>query len=176
MFRQTRGFHRWVGILLFPFLLLIAATGFLLATKSTCGFVRPPEADGIEIASLAETITLERAAESVFALGIAELNKREDIDRIDYRPRSNVFKIVSKEGYHEVQVDGKSGEILSVAKRFDQFTEDLHDLSFFSKMLNRYWLPIVAVSLFALTIAGGIIFVTPMIRRAKFRKQQRLKD
>ena len=38
----------------------------------------------------------------------------EAIDRIDYRPGSNIFKVVTNEGYLEVQVDGAAGQRVPV--------------------------------------------------------------
>src|SRR5688572_9278823 len=172
MYHRLRSIHRWIGLIGSIFLAVISATGFLLATKGSIGWIRPPEADGEEIASLAETVTNHQAAEAAFALNIPELRSMKDIDRIDYRPKSNVFKIVSKEGYHEVQVDGKSGKVLQVARRNDQLAEDIHDMSYFADAVHKYWLPVVAVLLFGLAITGIVIFFVPVVRRWRFRRSQ----
>src|SRR5678815_3140659 len=127
MYHRTRSLHRWLGITAAIFLAVIGVTGFLLATKDSLGWVKPATHSGADIAHLGEVISLDEAAKSALALGIAELRSRGDIDRIDYRPEKNVFKVVSTTGYHEVQVCGSTGKVLNVAKRVDQLTEDIHD-------------------------------------------------
>ena len=172
MYHRLRSFHRWIGLFGSIFLAVISATGFLLATKGSIGWIRPPESDGSAIESLAELVTNHQVAEAAFSLNIPELRSMRDIDRIDYRPKSNVFKVVSKEGYHEVQVDGTSGKVLQVAKRNDQLAEDIHDMSYFADALHKYGLPVVAVILFCLAVTGIIIFTVPVVRRWRFKRSQ----
>lgn len=173
MYHLLRTVHRWVGIFGSLFLLLISVTGFLLATKGTFGWVRPPERAGAPVDALSEVVSVDRAATAAFALGLPELTARDHIDRIDYRPASNVFKIVSKRGYHEVQVCGATGTVLQVAKRVDQLAEDLHDLSFLHSGLHAYWLPVVAVLLLYLSASGIAMFSTPVLRRWRYRRKVR---
>lgn len=173
MYHRLRVLHRWIGLIGSLFLVLISATGFLLATKSTFGWVRPPESKGTPLQSLSDLVAVDLAANAAFALGIKELKTYKDIDRIDYRPKSNVFKIVSKEGYQEVQVDGSTGEVLQVGFRLDQMAENIHDLSYFSATLRTYWLPVVAVLLFLLGVTGIFLFFVPVVRRWRYRHSQR---
>jgi uncharacterized iron-regulated membrane protein len=172
MYRSIRSIHRWIGLLASLFLMTLAVTGTLLATKKTTGWVRPPEAEGSAFESLSELVSVERASAAAFALGIAELQTTKDIDRVDYRPKSNILKIVSKEGYHEVQVDGRTGEVLRVSHRMDQLVEDIHDLSYFSDWMNGYFLPVVGLGLFTLGLTGVVIFFVPVVRRFRFRAKR----
>lgn len=173
MYHLLRSWHRWIGAVVAIFLATIAVTGFLLATKGTFGWVRPPEAKGEKVAAASEIVALGVVAEAAFSVGIADLQTLQDIDRIDYRPKSNIFKVVSKKGYHEVQVDGKTGKVLQVAKRNDQLAEDIHDLSFFHDLLKDWWLPVVAIALLAMSLTGAIIFAVPYVRRARYRKSKK---
>lgn len=172
MFHLLRTTHRWIGLSAAIFLLVISATGFLLATKDTFGWVKPKTHDGAEIHGLEQVVSLDQAARAAFAEGIPELQTKEDIERIDYRPDKNVFKIVTHRGYHEVQVCGQTGEVLNVATRVDQIAEDIHDMRFFSDKLHLYGLPIVAILLFGLGVTGVCIFFVPVIRRWKFRHRK----
>lgn len=172
MFRFTRSLHKIIGLVAALFLAIVAVTGFLLATKDTLGWVKPETKSGEEVSNFAEVVSMETVGDAVFALGIAELKVWKDIERVDYRPSKNVFKVVSEKGYHEVQVDGKTGKVLGVAQRVDQLSEDIHDFSFFAKWMHAYWLPIVAIVLLALAISGVGMYLTPVIRRWKFKKQQ----
>lgn len=170
MYHRFRFLHKWVGFFACLALLLISVTGFLLSTKKTFSWIRPSEKGGQKFESFAELASLDTVANSVFALGIAELQKREHIDRIDYRPKSNVFKVLSKKGYHEVQVDGTTGNVVNVAKRNDHFIEALHDFSWFHDLANLYGLPVVAVGLCFLAASGIGIFFVPVVRRWKHKK------
>src|SRR5688572_3271122 len=173
MYHRLRALHRWIGLTASVFLMTLAVTGTLLALKNTTGWIRPAEAPGAKIKGLNEVVTVDEAAKAAFALGIAELQTMKDIDRVDYRPKSNVFKIVSKEGYHEVQVDGKTGEVVQVAHRIDQFVEDIHDLSMFADWMRGYFLPFVGLFLFTLGLTGVIIFFVPVARRMKMKRSRR---
>jgi len=172
MYHLFRSFHRWLGIIGALALIVIASTGFLLATKDTFGWVKPKTHSGADMAELSEVVSLDTAAKSAFALGIPELQSHEDIDRIDYRPEKNVFKIVSLSGYHEVQVCGKTGDVLNVAKRVDQMAEDIHDFRYFSEKLHLIGSPVVAVLLFGLGATGITIFFVPVVRRWRYRRQK----
>jgi uncharacterized iron-regulated membrane protein len=162
--------HRWMGIFAAVALVLIASTGFLLSTKDTFGWVKPKTHSGGNSSTLHEVVSLHDAAHAAFALGIPELKSKEDIERIDYRPEKNVYKIVAHRGYHEVQVDGKTGKVLNVAKRVDQMAEDIHDFRFFSEKLHLFGLPLVALILFGLGVTGVVIFAVPVFRRWKFKR------
>ncbi len=170
MYRTLRFIHRWVGITGCLFFLCTAVTGFLLATKGSFGWIRPPEREGEPVESLAQVVNVDRAAKAAFAAGIPELSERAHIDRIDYRPKSNVFKVVSKKGYHEVQVCGATGRVLQVAKRVDQLSEDIHDLSFFHPSMHTFWLPVLSILLAYLSLSGIVMFATPLVRRFRYRR------
>ena len=145
MFRFLRQGHKVVGLAAAVFLILLSTTGFLLALKANVAWMRPPVAKAEKLASPAEIASMDSVLASVFALNNPHLQTVNDVDRVDYRPKSNIFKVLSKQGYQEVQVDGKTAKVLSVSFRNDQLAEDFHDLSFFSDALKDYGLPLVAV-------------------------------
>jgi uncharacterized iron-regulated membrane protein len=173
MYRGTRQTHRWVGIVLSIFLVLIAVTGFFLALKAQVGWIRPPEVQAQEVESMAEVISIDAAIASAVGQGNPHITSYRDIDRVDFRPRRNIFKILSREGYIEMQVDGKTGEVLSVSKRNDQLIEDLHDLSWFHENFRTLILPAVAIGLLLLAFSGIGMFFTPVYRRWQFNRQKR---
>jgi uncharacterized iron-regulated membrane protein len=173
MYRGSRIFHRWTGLVASLFLLTLAATGFLLAIKGKVPWMRPPEVSAEAVQSAAAIVELEIVLTAVLALGIPELTSIKDIDRIDYRPKSNIFKVVSKRAYHEVQVDGKTGKVLSVAKRNDQWIEDIHDLSFFHDAGRDWVLPTVSLLLAGLATTGLGLYFTPVVRRWRFRNSHK---
>jgi len=171
MYRFSRQMHRWVGITAALFLLLISVTGFLLANKGRFAWMRPPEANAEKVSAPVEIVSVARASEAAFALGHPELRSMKDVDRVDYRPKSNIFKVISKEGYREVQVDGKTAKVLSSSFRNDQLTEKLHDLSFFGDIAHGVILSLVALALLALASSGIGLFFTPIWRRIVFKRR-----
>lgn len=171
-FHQVRKLHRWAGIAAAVFLLSLAVTGFLLANKKRFAWMRPPERKGASITSLAEVLPPHNAAEVVFAIGDSRIRNMKDIDRIDYRPKSNIYKVISKSGYLEVQVCGSTAKILSKSFRNDQLVEDIHDLSYLGEWAHAWVLPLVAIALATLAFSGFSIFVVPLIRRRQFAKKQ----
>jgi uncharacterized iron-regulated membrane protein len=172
MFRSSRVWHRWTGLAASLFLIVIAATGFFLATKSRFDWVRPATQTGGEV-DLAGMISVEQAAEAALGAGVAQLQSTEDLDRFELHLEDRVYKIHSKEGYQEVQVDAATGEVLSIGRRNDQMLEDMHDFSYVSSALSDWGLPLVAIFLFGLGLTGLVMFFTPVIRRAKFKRQQK---
>ncbi len=170
MYRGSRQTHKWIGISLSLFLALLAITGFLLATKKKFAWMQPPPAEGAKIANASEIISVEQAVQAAYARGHKELQSLDDVNRVDYRPGDNIFKVISNEGYIEVQVDGRTGKVLSDSFRNYQLIEDIHDLSFFADLAHTWLLPAVAIGLATLAITGITIFVTPVYRRWQFKK------
>jgi uncharacterized iron-regulated membrane protein len=171
MYRNARQTHKWIGISLSLFLALLAVTGFFLATKKRFAWMQPPPAEAAQIFLPSEIVTVEMALKAAFALGHDNLQRFEHVDRVDYRPKDNIFKVISNEGYIEVQVDGKTGKVLSSSFRNDQLMEDIHDLSFFADLAHAWLLPAVAIGLATLAATGVAIFMTPVYRRWQFRKR-----
>ncbi|HEY0867498.1 MAG TPA: PepSY-associated TM helix domain-containing protein, partial [Fimbriimonas sp.] len=106
MYRSTRQLHRWAGILAAIFLLVIAFTGFALANKKRFAFLQPPPAQAQPISDASEIVSVEAAVAAAVALGHGDLKSLDDVDRVDYRPGDNIFKVISNKAYREVQVDG----------------------------------------------------------------------
>jgi uncharacterized iron-regulated membrane protein len=173
MYHKIRSWHRTAGVIACLFLIVISATGFLLANKSRFAWMRPPARQGGVVMTMAEVISIERAIEAAIGLNRQQIRHHQDIERVDYRPDKNIFKVISNDGYLEVQVDGKTGEVLSASFRTDQLTEDIHDLSFFTDWLHDYGLSVVAILLFTLASSGIVIYSVPFIRRGRYKRNLR---
>jgi uncharacterized iron-regulated membrane protein len=173
MYHRTRSLHRWIGFVACLFLAVISVTGFFLAMKDRFAFMRPPVQEAASLERAEDILPVAEVLRIAFAAGHPELSEVSEVDRVDYRPGDNVFKVVSKDGYREVQVDGTKGKIVSDAYRNDQLMEDIHDMSFFADVAHGYLLPAVAVCLCLLSITGVIIFLTPIVRRWKFKHKRK---
>lgn len=169
MYRNLRVVHRWIGVFACLFLVLVSATGFLLSLKRSVPAIQPPTLRGEALSENSTILPVATVLENVYALNLSKLKGVDDIDRVDYRPDRNVYKVLSSEDYHEVQVCGLTGKILGVAQRNDHLFEDLHDLRFFSDHLHTWVLPAVALSLFTLGLSGIVMFFVPVVRRWKFK-------
>jgi len=171
MFKTLRKIHKWIGVFACLFLMTMAATGFLLAIKKRAEWLQPAALSGGAVDGPGQVIGMDKVYEAV--RGEPGFESFEDIDRIDYRPDKNLFKVRSKDKLYEVQVDGATGEVLKKAPRNDQLTENIHDMSFFSDAMHDWWLPVVAVGLFSLGLTGVVMFFTPYTRRWKYRRKLR---
>ena len=169
MYHRTRSLHRWIGFTASVFLAVISVTGFFLAMKGRFAFMRPPVQETASLERIEDILPVAEILRIAFDAGHPELSEVKEVDRVDYRPKDNVFKVVSKDGYREIQVDGTQGKIVSNAFRNDQLMEDIHDMSFFADAVHGYLLPVVAVGLCFLSISGIFIFLTPIYRRWKFK-------
>ncbi len=175
MFHKLRSIHKTVGLVACLFLLMLSISGFLLAIKAQVSWVRPETKSGGEVA-LSDMVSMQQVADAAFSAGFAELKSVGDIDRLEFHADKRIFKVISSKGYREVQVDGATGEVLSTGQRNDQLLEDLHDLSFFADGLHTWGLPAVAIGLFLLSVTGIIMYTIPVLRRAKFKREQRAKE
>lgn len=172
MYHRTRALHRWIGFFASLFLAVISVTGFFLAMKDRFAFMRPPVQEAAKLERAQDILPVAQVLQIAYDAGHPELSEIKEVDRVDYRPKDNVFKVVSKDGYREIQVDGTEGKIVSNAFRNDQLMEDIHDMSFFSDLMHGYLLPVVAVCLCTLSISGIIIFLVPIVRRWKFKHRK----
>lgn len=171
MYRTLRALHKWIGLFACLFLAVIAFTGFLLAIKKRAEWLQPATRDGGDITTAAEVISMEAAYEAARSAGGVGFEEFRKLDRVDYRSKQNVFKFRSEDGLMEVQVDGKTGDVLSVSPRRDQLMENIHDMNFFAEWAHAWVLPIVALGLFFLGVSGCIMFFVPVVRRWKFKRR-----
>lgn len=172
MYRRLRVLHRICGLIGALFLILISVTGFALALKSIVPAIKAPTQKGAKIDSPRDLVHPHVVMTSAFGVGLPELAEPKHIDRLELHNSKNIYKVTSKEGYHEVQIDGATGKVLSVSKRNDQLLENIHDLSFFNESFRVYILPIVALMLFILGVSGLVIYFTPIFRRIQFKRQK----
>lgn len=173
MYKGIRNIHKWAGLVACLFLMVISFTGFFLAIKGKVDWMRPKTQTGAEYSQLSDLVSVGLVMESAFAAGYAELSAIEHIDRLEFHAEDRIWKVLSKKGYREVQVDGVTGEVLSKGQRNDQMFEDLHDMSFFAELWHEWGLPIVGILLFFLSLSGVVMFFVPVFRRWKFKAGQK---
>lgn len=160
--RKLRVIHRYLGITLAIFLLISATTGVLLALKKEVAWIQPPTGKGTETdirkwKSLEELSTL--ASQTLYQTHPAQNNN--PIDRMDVRPSKGIVKVLFKNDYWEVQLDGASGEIISIATRQSDWLESIHDGSIISDLFKLVSMNFLGIGLVFLAGSGLWLWYSP---------------
>lgn len=167
--RRFRKYHRVVGLVVAALVIVSALTGILLAFKKDVAAIQPPTVRGSSkdlndfrpLAELSETARL--------ALLTDQPEQAENtVDRIDVRPSKGMAKVIFENGNWEVQIDGATGEILSIDKRHSDWIESLHDGSIVSDGFKLVSMNVLGWGLLILAISGFWLWFGPRrIRRLK---------
>jgi len=164
--RSFRKIHRYIGLLIAVFLLISAVTGILLSLKKDVDIIQPPTQKGVskDLAtwkSIAELSTL--ATTAFYKKYPAQVGNK--IDRLDVRPSKGIAKVLFKEGNWEVQIDGTSGEIKSIAKRYSDWIESLHDGSIISDLFKLISMNLLGIGVLFLMGTGIWLWYGPKVVR-----------
>ncbi|MFT6321644.1 MAG: putative iron-regulated membrane protein, partial [Granulosicoccus sp.] len=87
------------------------------------------------------------------------------------RPSKGIVKVLFEAGNWEVQVDGKSGEVKSVEKRYSDWIESLHDGSIISDGFKLFTMNFLGIGLLFLIGTGVWLWYGPRRVRMKKRKK-----
>lgn len=168
--RKFRNWHRLLGLSLSLLLLVSAITGILLALKKDVNIIQPPSQKGISknldtwksVAELSELATV--------ALHQKYPNQKDNlVDRLDVRPSKGTAKVLFKEGNWEVQIDGTTGEIKSIAKRYSDWIESLHDGSIINDTFKLISMNVLGFGVLFMIITGLWLWYGPK----KYREVKR---
>lgn len=169
-FKLFWNLHKWTGIVAAAFFLMIATTGLLLLLKKRIDWIQPPAIVDME-GGPEQYITIDEVMRIVLAQNHADFQSIDDVDRFDLRPRERVYKVVSKHNYSEIQVGAISGQVLSVDWRPSDLIESIHDGSFVGGWMHDWVMPIVPVALVFLVFSGIWLWIEPIVRRRKRRRE-----
>ena len=115
--RRFRTYHRYAGLVLGLFVLFTGVTGMLLGWKKNVAWLQPPSGAGVTT-DLRQWLPIVRIAE--VATHALDSTLRQPmgnaIERIEARPEKGIAKVLFQRGYWEVQVDGSTGAVVSVAE------------------------------------------------------------
>lgn len=169
--RKYRKWHRWIGISVGILVIISSLSGILLALKKDVTILQPPtqksrtetKASWLPVEDIEEKATEALQAHT----GLRDLG----VDRMDVRPGKGVVKVNFEQGYWEVQVDGYSGEVLSIAKRHSDWIEKVHDGSIISNLFKLVSMHVLGIGLLVLTLSGVWLWVGPQKVR-KMKKEQ----
>ena len=156
--RQVRRIHRYSGLALFVFFVVVGITSVLLGWKKNVEWIMPPTqraATAVELADWLPQAELATRAQVALreALGTATDDR---VDRLDGRPGKGVVKVLFKTGNYEVQLDAGTGEVLSLGKRRADLIEQIHDGSIVDEWVGTSGAPI---KVFYSTVLGLALVV-----------------
>lgn len=136
--RNFRKIHKYTGISLVIFFLLVAISGIALGWKKhSAGIILPKTQEGTskDLKNWIPIYKLETLANEVAK---KEINKTKQLklDKIDVRKNKGIVKFIYKTNNYEVQLDGATGKVLHKGVRYSDWIEDLHDGSLFDDLLS----------------------------------------
>lgn len=176
--KQTRFYrkiHKWIAVPMFLVMFVIGVTGLLLGWKKQTSLLPKTQKGTTE--NSAEWIKIDSLVSVAKAYSRDSLKKEDEIDRIDIRPQKGIAKIVFAHHFTELQLDCKTGEILSVSTRKSDFIEKIHDgsiVDYFVKtssdQFKLFYTTAASLSLILLSFSGFWLWYNPI--RIKKRKQK----
>ena len=160
----NRKVHYWGSIAITIPLLIVISTGILLLLKKDARWIQPASINGVSNAIPVTGFTeLLNIAKSVKP---ALISNWTDIKRIDIQPGKGMAKIISNNNY-EIQIDTQNGKVLQAAYRRSDVIESLHDGTWFHENAKYLVSLPTGVILFVLLISGLILFVQPILVKAR---------
>ncbi|AHM63342.1 PepSY-associated TM helix domain protein [Flammeovirgaceae bacterium 311] len=171
--RFYRSLHKWVAIPLLLFMLLIGVTGLLLGWKKQVALLPPTQSTTASLT--AGWISLDSLQQIARNYAESSLGKSPEIDRIDIRPGKGVAKVRFANHFTEIQVDGKTGAVLSVSHRTSDLIEMIHDGSIVEYLagtgtdaVKLLYTSLVSIGLILLSVSGFWLWFNPKrIRKLK---------
>ena len=172
LLRRLRRFHRWIGISLAVFLLISATTGILLSVKKDFDILQPPTQKGES-----KDLKTWKSLDDLELIAVREVqkikpNSENTIDRLDVRPSKGIVKVLFKEDNLEVQLDGTTGKVLSVAPRWSDWIESLHDGSIISDLFKMISMNVLGWGLIVMIVSGFWLWYGPRRLRRKRRNNK----
>ena len=168
--RSFRVWHRYLGIILLILILISSVTGILLAWKKNVDLLQPPTQKGES-----KSLTTFKPIAEISEIALTELIKKypeqaeNSVDKLDVRPSKGIVKVLLEEGNWEVQVDGTTGEVKSIAKRHSDWIESLHDGSIVSDFFKLLSMNVLGFGLIIMLVTGFWLWYAPRLVR-KLRK------
>lgn len=177
LIRQLRKVHRITGALLFFFFFFISVSGILLGWKKDSGGVILPETKTGTTSELKKWLPLDSLHQKAIIVFRDSVSKdaSSSIDRIDVRQHKGMVKFLFEEHYTGIQLDGATGEVLSVGQRHSDLIENIHDGSYIDGLLGTSGLfkliytSIMGVALLVFTLTGFWLWYGP--KRMKKARQ-----
>ena len=168
--RWYRRVHKWIGIPLLVFFVVIGITSILLAWKKNAELLPPTLETKVEKGVWILPSEMVRIGEEE----MRKIGKDPEVDRVDIRPDKGTAKVTFKTHFREVQIDGFSGEVLSIGTRHSDWIEKVHDgsiIDFYTtgdEGAKLTYSTLISLGLIFLGISGFYLWYYPkLVRRLK---------
>lgn len=166
--RAARKLHRLAGIGLFVFFFVMAVTGILLGWKKNSGELIMPATYQGSSPEMVSWLPLDSLSNLASAALLREAGLASNLDRIDVRPGKGSLKFLFEDRQLEVQLDGATGEVLSVGRRHADWIEQVHDGSIIDDWLGIphgifkvFYNSLMGVALIIFTVTGFWLWYGP---------------
>lgn len=173
--RTFRVWHRSLSVVVAFFLLISAITGILLSLKKDITILQPPtqKVNFQENDQWLSISTIEEKA--IIALSEkVPAQQGNPVDRIDIRPSKGVAKVIFENSNWEVQLNAVTGETLSVAKRYSDWIESLHDGSIINDLFKVISMNLLGFSVILMIITGLWLYFGPKRFRKLKKKRKKI--
>lgn len=174
LLRSVRKIHRSTGIALFLLFMIMGATGILLGWKKNSNEYLMPKTYTGTSSGFSEWLPMAELSE-LAVRGLQDSLGSEIstvLDRIDARPGKGIAKVIFEEHYWEVQLDGATGEVLSIGLRRSDWLERLHDGTLADMALNTsggiiklIYTSVMGLSLIGFCVTGFWLWYGPKMMR-----------
>lgn len=146
----------------------MAVTGILLGWKKHSGGALLPGTQKGSDAAMENWLPLDTLSLLATQGLFQATGQLLEIDRIDVRPSKGILKYRFKGRQQEVQIDGATGEVLSVGRRHSDWIEQVHDGSIVEDALGIphgifkvFYNSIMGIALIVFTVTGFWLWCGP---------------
>lgn len=170
LLRVFRKVHRTTGAALFGFFFVVAITGLLLGWKKhSGGFIMSKSYNGTST-NLKDWLPLDslHTLANSYLLDSVSPQLSTEIDRMDIRKEKGMVKFVYAHHYWGLQLDGATGKLLHVERRYSDLIENIHDGSILdnylgtnNQQLKVFYTSIMGIALLIFTTTGFWLWYGP---------------
>ena len=123
--RFYRRLHKWLAVPLFIFLFLFGSTGLMLGWKKQVKLLPATQKGSSSIPK--EWLSLDKIYNIATQYAKDSLHSSPVIDRIDVRPQKGIAKIIFEDHFTELQIDCRTGVVVSAKLKTSDIIEKIHD-------------------------------------------------
>ncbi|MDO6471621.1 PepSY domain-containing protein [Maribacter sp. 1_MG-2023] len=168
--RIFRKAHRATGAALFIFFFFISITGLILGWKKHSGGVilsKSYQGTSTELKHWLPIDSLHTLANAYLLENVSE-ELSTKIDRIDIRKEKGMVKFVYADHLWGLQLDGATGKLLHIERRYSDLIEQIHDGSILDdyvgtsdNQIKVFYTTVMGLSLLLFTITGFWLWYGP---------------
>ncbi len=174
--RIFRKVHRATGAALFIFFFIISITGLLLGWKKHSGGIilsKSYEGTSTELKHWLPIDSLHTLANTYLLENVSK-DLSTKIDRIDIRKEKGMVKFIYENHLWGLQLDGATGKLLHIERRYSDLLEQIHDGSILDNYVGTsdnqikvFYTTIMGLALLLFTITGFWLWYGPKRMRKK---------